>query len=36
VLCLLCCIAAGALPGIAQTQTLRQLLSDKMNTFADS
>ena len=34
--CLLCCIAAGALPGIAQTNPLRQLLSDKMNTFADS
>ena len=36
VACLVCCIAAGALPGIAQTNALRQLLSDKMNTFADS
>lgn len=34
--CLICCIAAGALPGIAQTKTLRQLLSEKMNTFTDS
>jgi O-antigen/teichoic acid export membrane protein len=34
--CLICCIAAGALPGIVQTNTLRQLLSEKMNTFADS
>ena len=36
VACLICCIAAGALPGVAQTNTIWQLLSNKMNTFTDS
>lgn len=34
--CLLLCIAVGAIPVLSKTQSLRQLLSDKMNTFADS
>lgn len=34
--CLALCIAVGAIPVLSKTQSLRQLLSDKMNTFADS
>jgi O-antigen/teichoic acid export membrane protein len=34
--CLVLCIAVGALPGITNYQTARALLTDKMNTFADS
>ena len=34
--CLILCIAVGALPGITNYQTARTLLTDKMNTFADS
>lgn len=33
--CLLLCLAVGAIPVLSKTQSLRQLLSDKMNTFAD-
>lgn len=34
--CLVCCIGIGLVPLLAKTQSLRHLLSDKMNTFADS
>ncbi len=33
---LIACLGAGFLPGIMDYSTLRQLLSSKMNTFADS
>ena len=34
--CLVSCIAIGLVPILSKTQSLRHLLSDKMNTFADS
>lgn len=34
--CLGACLAVGALPGITNYSSMRALLSDKMNTFADS
>ena len=36
VMCLALCIGIGLIPVLAKTESLRQLLSDKMNTFADS
>ena len=34
--CLACCLASGLLPGVTNYQTISDLLSHKMNTFADS
>jgi hypothetical protein len=34
--CLACCLAAGLLPGVTNYRSVSTLLSDKMNTFADS